>query len=446
MRYHSQRIRPSTSCLKPVVLPTTRLESRSRQGHRFIGTTSLDRGLRWQDDKIGTELGAYDDEEFFDSRIFKSLHIDDYKVIYEDDEDLQSRIEKILNEYEDLKYETIGQVPSNITVDDMKELLEEKDSSYARSKYFRYLFKREIDTLKDQRRKKRAKQQKLEACKERWNNLPKSDRTGLLSQDREKIVYGLWHNSLFSRLPETQIKTALSGSNLKNAALFGRKVIFDFGYEGYMNNAGLLNSVEQVQAAYGMNRYHYKEPFDLWFCNFQPDAPMAKLARKKTFHEPLEKLMISVTPDCMTNHFDKSKLVYLSPQAKEPLTQINRSDDIYIIGVFNDSGNSLPISYRKAQTLGIKSRRLPIDEYLLWKGSSKALCINHVLGLLLELMANGNDWKKAFDKHVPERKLKTLGEAMEEESIRRAKRFKLQKYKTRAIIDSLMSNEVSTSR
>lgn len=352
-------------------------------------------------------------------REFEDIRVENYATLYQKDPTGEKKelITTIINEYESLKYNTLGRVPTSISVEQMSRLVEEGHSVPERERLFNYLFVREMARQATQRRILRNKELVALKKAQRWTAV----RSGLLDEEG-KLLYGLWHNSLFCRLPENRLKAGMADSRLSEATMFGRKLIFDFGYDEYMKPYIYQNALEQVTDSLGLNRYHYRTPFDIWFSNLK-DNTYASDYLSRVSKRDLCSSFVTRTDDCFTNHFDKDQLVYLSPHAKESLKKnIYKSDDIYIIGVFNDRGNSLPISLRKANLVGVRARKLPIDEYIAWHSSTKSLCINHVTGILLEVMSNGGDWKSAFFKHIPSRKLKSVEIIKEEEERRRKKR------------------------
>lgn len=364
-------------------------------------------------------------------REFVDHTVEDFAELYANDDPSGSTkflIETILNEYEYLKYNSMGKVPSKIDLVDMQQLMEEGTVSTTREKIFLYQFKREMNRLSASNKKRRdalERQLLREARSKELDEKYGGNRTGLLTPDN-KLIYGLWHNSLFTRIPDSVLRSSQSGSRLRQAALYGTKLVFDFGFEEFMAPWLYRNVIDQVQEAYGLNKFDYREPFDFWFCNFKADSFAAKYASEKAIKNVYNGSMITVKEDCFTNHFDKSRLVYLSPDSREQLTDIGRNDDVYIVGVYNDRGASKPISFRKAEALGIRCKSLPLDSYLAWQGGSKCLCVNHVVGVLLDVMSNGGDWREALNKHIPKRKIKPI-EVLIEEQKRRNEKDKLRK-------------------
>lgn len=369
------------------------------------------------------ELRPSEPLDHFGAREFVDLKIEQYEELYKNDAtgETKKTIQLALEEYEFAKYNSLGRVPSNIDLATMQRMLRECQSTIARSSFFNYLFKKEMAQLATIRRQKRVKEARQVIREERFSKFSSDvrSRTGLLD-DAGQLVYGLWHNSQFVRLPEQRLKYGSSASRLRDAALFGPTLIFDFDYDEHMNLWYCNNMAEQVLESYGLNRYHYYDPYDMWFCNFRTNDPTAANTIKPLTASKVEH-MVTIKPDCFTNYFDKSRLVYLSPNSPHTLKSVGKNDDVYIIGCYNDKGNSKPVSFRKAEQLGIRSAKIPIDQSVYWKGPTKALCINHVTGIMLEALANGNDWTKAILKHVPSRRIKSKDLVIEEQARRQAR-------------------------
>lgn len=356
-------------------------------------------------------------EDLVSEREFTELKLEDYEELYRDEPEMKDLISQAISEYEFQKYNTFGRVPTTLDVESMHRLVTENESATKRQLFLNYLFKREMVKRAGLRRKERSKDEKQKQREMKFEN-SENERTGLLSYDG-KINYGLWHNSLFTRIPEKHLNSGNSLSRLRTAAMFGPKLVFDFDFEQHMSVRTMRNTVDQLLISYGLNRHNYEEPFDLWFCNFNRESEMGKFS-DKTLQNLHTSSMITIKKDCFTKHFDRSRLVYLTPNSREVLTRVE-PDKVYIIGAFNDKGIAKPLSYRKAERLRIDSRCLPLDKHLAWGQGAKSLCMNHVIGILLEYNANGGNWREALTKYVPKRKIKPVETLMEEEMLRRQK-------------------------
>lgn len=380
---------------------------------RHVSSDSSEGRVDWGSNQLSDEMKSiiYD-------RDFVELKLEDFEELYRDDPSglTKESIIEALKDYEYIKYNDNGRVPSLITVKDMKELIVSAKSQSSREGYLRYLFKREMAKLADRRQKEASRLKNQMKYLERS---PGENRTGLLAKNGD-LMYGLWHNSLLPRVILKRAKRNKTTSSLARAALGGRQLILDFSYDELMPRSKNIRSLgEQILNVYGMNRYqYYDDYFDLWFCNLKEDSPTRRIMLENG-DKSLNLDFVSITTDCFTNHFDKSKLVYLSPKARYELGEVASMDDIYIIGAYNDQ--ALPnknASINRATELGIRSARLPIDRYLAWQGPGKSLCVNHVFGIMLE-MINGGDWRTAFHKNIPTRKIKPIETVIQEEEAKR---------------------------
>ncbi len=97
------------------------------------------------------------------------------------------------------------------------------------------------------------------------------------------------------------------------------------------------------------------------------------------------------------------EIVYLSAEAEETLETLS-PNCVYVIGGVVDRNSFKGICYEKAKAQGLRMAKLPI------KGnydmtSSHVLTVNHVFEILLTYQSNGNNWKDAFSKVIPNRKV-----------------------------------------
>ncbi len=113
----------------------------------------------------------------------------------------------------------------------MKDLLTVCDS-FDRKQMFEYMFKKEMYKIRDKNKKQLKSKHILE---KRLNKHSESSvRSGIFDPKSGAIVYGLWHNSLFTRIERKHLFRYLTKTKLKNAALFGQKVVIDMDFDPYM--------------------------------------------------------------------------------------------------------------------------------------------------------------------------------------------------------------------
>lgn len=331
------------------------------------------------------------------------MTVDDFKELATSEE-TRRQVHLILLEYVSCR-DTVGRVPSVLTVADMRELLGMR-SQIQRTRYFNYLFKTEMAIIADKRRKEKRRLERLAAKEEK---LKKAIEDGSVHH----IQYGI-DNTLFLFIRD-QTMNSFYNYRQAYAAMFGQTLVFDLDYEHEMTRRELINAADQLQEVFATNRAN-ADPFNLVFCNLKEDSNYGKQLHKAMAHLGKPGCLITTTEKSYLDLYPKEKLVYLTPDARQPLRY---SDDaIYIIGAMVDLGSQKPISMARAKRQGINFARLPLDEYLRWgQSSSKTLALQHITKILLDMKAT-KDWSKAFDS-IPRRKLKSA-EELEAEAQRRA--------------------------
>ena len=110
------------------------------------------------------------------------------------------------------------------------------------------------------------------------------------------------------------------------------------------------------------------------------------------------------------SHSIRSKMVYLTSDATTTLQELDDTK-IYIIGGIVDRNKSKRAAVNRADSLGISTAKLPLDEFYdshpeyKMKGSTKVLAVNHVFDILLRVHRyGGKDWDRALEEVLPSRK------------------------------------------
>ena len=82
----------------------------------------------------------------------------------------------------------------------------------------------------------------------------RTSRIGIFDENNE-IIYGLWHNTLFTRIKyEKNKKKYVSRTRLKNAALFGQNLVIDFGFEEFLNKISCRQLSSYLRKAISFNQ------------------------------------------------------------------------------------------------------------------------------------------------------------------------------------------------
>ncbi|KAF9360397.1 tRNA (guanine(9)-N(1))-methyltransferase [Mortierella sp. AD094] len=96
------------------------------------------------------------------------------------------------------------------------------------------------------------------------------------------------------------------------------------------------------------------------------------------------------------------KVVYLSADSPNTITHLEEGT-CYVLGGIVDKNRYPNLCQNKAEELNIETAQLPIGEYI-QLSSRRILTVNQVFEILLRFI-ECNDWKEAFLKVIPQRKL-----------------------------------------
>lgn len=155
----------------------------------------------------------------------------------------------------------------------------------------------------------------------------------LLQNEKEKEVktddrYGIG-NSLFFRIRDKTMNEFYN-SKLISAMLHEPIIVYDLGYDEYMEPFERENCAKQLLLSFSTNRIH-EEPFNLYFCNVNNNSSIMQKLHKliPQIYEP--HFPLNITSKSYLEIFDKKQLVYLTPNAKTVLKKFD-PNLIYIIG------------------------------------------------------------------------------------------------------------------
>ncbi|CAN7939644.1 unnamed protein product, partial [Ixodes hexagonus] len=178
-------------------------------------------------------------------------------------------------------------------------------------------------------------------------------------------------NSDVVRLSKRQEKKAIQ-RRLLEARGTAPRVCIDLGLTDLMSDKELNKLSSQLRRLYGSNR-HSSKPLHLYFTNFAPSCRLYRMCVKK--NEGFHNYMVEMTSEDHAELFSRESLVYLSPDAAESLpgTPLDAAK-VYVIGGLVDETVHKHVSLERAQSEGVRSARLPIDEFLTQRASGGTRC------------------------------------------------------------------------
>ena len=172
-------------------------------------------------------------------------------------------------------------------------------------------------------------------------------------------------------------------------------VVFDMQFRDLMTEKDLGKCLKQVIRCYSYNR-RIPQPVQLYMTSHggRVEAEMLK-------HDGYRNWDFHFKAESYDKLFPLDKIVYLTAESETALETLEE-DKAYIIGGLVDHNHHKGLCHARAQEVGIKTARLPIDEFIDMK-TRKVLTVNHVYEILAEV-CQGVSWKDAFMKVLPERK------------------------------------------
>lgn len=190
---------------------------------------------------------------------------------------------------------------------------------------------------------------------------------------------------------------------LNESLVCGQRICVDLSMEHLMSEKEKSKLAQQLGRLYGVNR-HAEYPAHLYFCGFaKTEGTLYKECIRK--NSGFEKYIVEIREQTFMDVFDMDELIYLSPDAKETLTDIDPTK-VYIIGGLVDESVAKNVTFTKCQKSNIKCLRLPIQEYMEkveQSSHSSILAVNQVFEILMTFIET-HDWCTALSNSVPKRK------------------------------------------
>ncbi|KAJ9103399.1 tRNA (guanine(9)-N(1))-methyltransferase [Naganishia cerealis] len=185
----------------------------------------------------------------------------------------------------------------------------------------------------------------------------------------------------------------------------GVKIVIDCEFDELMNNKEIVSLSNQITRAYSAKRHcEYDLQLDITSFNknlklrFDKSVSQYKLWTNIQFQE--NDHLADILP---TDPQERSKWVYLTADTDEVITEL-LPDHTYIIGGIVDKNRHKLICKKKAEQLGLRVGKLPIDQFIQLNGR-QVLATSHVFELCCKWFELNKDWGRAFNEVLPPRKL-----------------------------------------
>jgi tRNA (guanine9-N1)-methyltransferase len=251
----------------------------------------------------------------------------------------------------------------------------------SKSAWKRELKKRKFEEEKEvwiEKRKEKRKIQKLEKKKrmEEENSVLRS-KTGEISE-----------TAVSSKVPQIErIKQPIN-------------IIIDCGFDELMKDRERVSLASQIVRCYSDNKKASRS-VNLSISSLNKGLLERFDVAMKGQYKKWKDVIVS-QKDFELSDTEKENCIYLSSDSSEVIEEL-QDHTTYIIGGIVDKGRYKNLCHDKAAKLGLRTGRLPIDQYIKLSGR-KVLTTNHVFELLLKWL-EVKDWKVAFESVLPQRKL-----------------------------------------
>ncbi|CAG7734231.1 unnamed protein product [Allacma fusca] len=223
------------------------------------------------------------------------------------------------------------------------------------------------------------------AKRAQWDEIKKEKRK---QQKLKRKEAGLPNRNKGGGKRRRRFKKMLDSSNKVN-------IVVDMSFDDLMSEKDLMRTGNQLNRCYSVNRalvnpaqYHITS-----FCGNSKEATAKQIGFCNWDVHFHEKRYDEV--------FEKSKIVYLSSESHNVLTEVDE-DKVYVIGGLVDHNAKKGLCYQLAEEKGITHARLPLKEWVDMR-TRGVLSINQVFSILANVSL-GVSWQTAILNAIPARK------------------------------------------
>lgn len=182
---------------------------------------------------------------------------------------------------------------------------------------------------------------------------------------------------------------------LAEARQFGVKVLVDCSFEDTMTVFEQTKVVAGMRKTFKHNRMA-QHPLHLQLCGLKPDSYIMDLFEEAL--PSLDKSHISQYAECYSELYPRERLVVLTPDS--PNTIEYDSKDIYVVSGLVDFARSDPVTFDKADKLGIRTAKLPMHLIKLAPGRSIEMPFFNVVNCIRARSMHKN-WLDIVEAYTP---------------------------------------------
>jgi len=193
---------------------------------------------------------------------------------------------------------------------------------------------------------------------------------------------------------------SLQLQRLRDAAENGTfRVCIDLQFEEFMNTKEMNHLANQLKRVYSSNKAS-SSPADLHFVCLNKSGETYRLCCEK--NEGFEHYVVNMDQKAVTEVFDPSEIIYLTPDS-ENVIDVLEASKVYVIGGLVDDSVKKNTSKVFSEQSNLQTGRLPIEEYMT-RGETgtykQILTINQVFDILLQYHESGS-WVSALHRNIP---------------------------------------------
>lgn len=263
------------------------------------------------------------------------------------------------------------------------------------------------------------------------SRLEVQDPTGLWNFQNE-LVYGLWHNCLFTKFKRTAY-SALYEKRMASAVVVdpsNTRLVLDFDYANHLSYFFIRRLGTDVRQLIAYNKYHSHQPFTLEMFESQS-------TRTKQFDDLMGRVISNWNDSDQfpfIRHQGKtidelaaspSSIYYIIPSARKALAvrEVLHPDSVFVLPAYVTGNMRDPVFSKIASRmapLNVNLRRLPTQEHVVWNKFHGVMKLDTVFAILHDARHEVNfKWKTSLRRHLTGETIKTEEEMINSEKKRR---------------------------